>query len=115
MEINEYQQEALKSVLWDKCYNQTYLRDGLSEEVGEIHGKFKRAIRDSDTPMVNGELVFNEEQIDAIALELGDVLWYLSTLSHKLGLTLEDVAQRNIFKLQKRMANGTIKGAGDNR
>ena len=47
--------------------------------------------------------------------EMGDVLWYLSVLAHRLGLTLEVVAELNVQKLAKRKAEGKIQGKGDNR
>ena len=50
-----------------------------------------------------------------VGLELGDVLWYISALADDLGVTLEEVAQANVDKLQSRMARNKIKGDGDNR
>ena len=115
MELNEYQKRALETVLFPQCYNQQYLKDGLVEEVGEVMGKFKRAVRDQDAPKENGEVVLNEDQLLSIGLELGDVLWYLSVLAHRLGYTLEEVAQLNVQKLAKRKQEGKIQGKGDNR
>jgi len=48
-------------------------------------------------------------------MELGDVLWYVSALADDLGITLEQVAQWNVDKLQRRMQLNKIKGDGDNR
>lgn len=115
MELNEYQKRALETVLFPQCYNQQYLKDGLVEEVGEVMGKFKRAVRDQNAPKENGEVILNPDQLHEIALEMGDVLWYLSVLAHRLGLTLEDIAEMNIEKLAKRKAEGKIQGKGDNR
>jgi NTP pyrophosphatase (non-canonical NTP hydrolase) len=50
-----------------------------------------------------------------IGNELGDVLWYLSVLASKVGLTLEDVANLNMEKRQTRKENGTERGCGDKR
>ena len=55
------------------------------------------------------------KSLDGLALELGDVLWYISTLADDLGVTLEEVAKANIEKLQSRMERNKIKGDGDNR
>lgn len=115
MELNDYQTKALVTVLYPECYNQQYLKDGLVEEVGEVMGKFKRAVRDQNAPKENGEVILNPDQLHEIALEIGDVLWYLSVLAHRLGLTLEDIAEMNIEKLAKRKAEGKIQGKGDNR
>ncbi len=43
---------------------------------------------------------------DHMAEELGDVLWYAAELAAGLGLTLDEVAARNIAKLQKRYPEG---------
>lgn len=38
--------------------------------------------------------------------ELGDVLWYCAELATGLGVTLDQVAQRNLDKLQRRYPEG---------
>lgn len=43
---------------------------------------------------------------DHMAEELGDVLWYAAELAAGLGLTLDEVAARNIAKLQRRYPEG---------
>ena len=51
-----------------------------------------------------------------IGKELGDVLFYLTWVAQYHGLTLEEVKQMNIDKLEGRLArNGTLRGDGDNR
>ncbi len=52
---------------------------------------------------------------DDIAAELGDVLWYAAVLADFLGLSLGDIAQRNIDKLADRQRRSVLGGAGDNR
>jgi NTP pyrophosphatase (non-canonical NTP hydrolase) len=37
-----------------------------------------------------------------MAEELGDVMWYVANLAEKLGLGLEEVAQRNLLKISGR-------------
>ncbi len=59
--------------------------------------------------------IIDDDYLISIKKELGDVLWYLSTLSNNLGITLEDVALTNLKKIQKRHENGTINGEGDDR
>mgnify|MGYP002733209977 CR=1 FL=1 len=43
---------------------------------------------------------------DRLVEELGDVLWYAAEAAAGLGVTLEDVAARNIEKLRRRYPNG---------
>lgn len=81
---------------------------GLVNEAGEVAGKVKKIFRD------RGGAVTDTDR-DALALELGDVLWYLSELCSRLGIELEEVAALNIEKLRGRTARGTLTGSGDAR
>ena len=68
---------------------------GLAGEVGELcdhYKKFKHQGHDLD--------------YDHMAEEAGDVLWYLAEIADALGLTLEDIARRNIDKLRGRYPDG---------
>jgi NTP pyrophosphatase (non-canonical NTP hydrolase) len=53
--------------------------------------------------------------VEDLALELGDVLWYVSQLASELGLGLDDVAQANLAKLEGRARRRTLGGSGDHR
>lgn len=81
---------------------------GLVGESGEIADKFKKLIRDK-----KGEL--SDEAKREILKELGDVLWYVNTISSLLGSSLDEVAQNNLDKVLSRKARGVIQGSGDNR
>ena len=52
---------------------------------------------------------------DAIAEEIGDVLWYIAALCRDLEIDMAEVALKNLSKLKSRQERGTIKGSGDNR
>ena len=82
---------------------------GLTGEAGEIAEKVKKWIRDED-----GETI-SEERRNAILLELGDPLWYITALAGDLGYTLQDVVDANVNKLTSRKERGTLQGSGDNR
>lgn len=81
---------------------------GLVGEAGEVAEKFKKIYRDKNCEM-------SEDDRQSLKKELGDVLWYISSISRHLDLKLEDVAQTNLDKLQDRQKRNAINGAGDNR
>lgn len=85
----------------------TYSVLGLAGEAGEVAGKVKKILR--------GDKVYSEAVRDALVDELGDVLWYVAAVATNLDINLEDVADRNLRKLQSRQARGVIKGSGDTR
>lgn len=106
MELNSYQERALKTALPAALGDQTgitYTTLGLNGEAGEVAEKVKKGIRDG----LRDNL--------ATAQELGDVLWYLAVLAHNLGYTLEEVAQMNVKKLADRQDRGALGGSGDDR
>lgn len=102
--INYYQKEALKTAIYPESYKIVYPALGLAGEAGEVADKVKKIIRDGDT-----------KSNHAIALELGDVLWYIASLAHDLGYTMQSVAEMNINKLHKRSRENRLKGSGDDR
>lgn len=81
---------------------------GLMGESGEVAEKFKKLIRDK-----HGKI--SEEDKQEILKELGDILWYINSLSTLLGSSLEEVAQKNLDKVLSRKARGVTAGSGDNR
>jgi|TARA_R110000744_G_scaffold14062_1_gene40340 NTP pyrophosphatase (non-canonical NTP hydrolase) len=81
---------------------------GLAGECGEVLNKIKKVYRDNQG-------IFDKETKAAIGAELGDVLWYLAVLSQDLGQDLEDIAAKNLIKLESRQKRGTISGSGDQR
>jgi hypothetical protein len=43
------------------------------------------------------------------------VLWYLAVFADQLGMSLDEIAQKNLDKLQSRKQRGVLGGSGDNR
>ena len=107
MNFNEYQKKSRRTAKYPEK-NFIYPTLGLAGEAGEVAEKVKKVIRDKE-----GKL--DSETITDIGLELGDVLWYLSQLATELGLSLDDIAERNISKLYSRLQRGKIHGNGDKR
>lgn len=109
MKFDDYQKDALSTyIVGDGQLDIYRMVLGLCGESGEVAEKFKKQIR-GDFDM-SSETFKNE-----LKKELGDVLWYLTVLSHMLGFSLKDVASANTEKLFKRRDEGKIKGSGDNR
>ncbi|OGL31058.1 hypothetical protein A3D14_02275 [Candidatus Saccharibacteria bacterium RIFCSPHIGHO2_02_FULL_47_12] len=81
---------------------------GLVGEAGEVAEKVKKLQRNQ-----SGKLTVKDRH--ELLKELGDVLWYLSAISHYLNEPLDKVASDNLEKLFDRKARGVIKSKGDNR
>ncbi|HVC36413.1 MAG TPA: nucleoside triphosphate pyrophosphohydrolase family protein [Candidatus Dormibacteraeota bacterium] len=110
MNFDDYQQEALKTVIStdDDFKDMLHWVLGINGEAGEIAEKIKKIIRDK-----NGRLSA-EDKIE-LGKEVGDVLWYLAIFADSLGFSLNDLARQNISKLQSRQQRGVLGGQGDNR
>lgn len=108
MNFADYQGQAVKTAVYRDEDRIIYPALGLLSEAGEVAGKIKKILRDK-----NGD--FSVEDRWAIADEAGDVLWYIAALCADLGTPMELLAQRNLDKLNSRMARGVIQGSGDNR
>ncbi len=109
MNFNEYQEAARKTAIYPDINNNiTYPTLGLSGEAGEVAEKVKKIIRDQGG-------VWNNDNQQAIKKELGDCLWYIANLACEFGITLSDIAEANIEKLNSRKERGKLQGSGDNR
>lgn len=121
MTLKEYQAKAMTTCM-DSSKNPLYMLLMTGEEVGELQGKFSKAIRkgwisfDDNQIKVHFEkceLYDLKEWFNLVKKELGDCLWGLAGLCEVMGWSLEDVAQMNLDKLAARKAVGTIDGNGD--
>jgi NTP pyrophosphatase (non-canonical NTP hydrolase) len=109
MDLNQYQNSALKTAIYPhQGQNFSYPALGLMGEAGEVADKLKKVIRDNDG-------VLTDPVRDAVAKELGDVLWYLSVLANELDYDLNTIAEDNLLKLLSRQERGVLSGSGDNR
>lgn len=121
MTLNEYQEKAMTTCL-DSSRNPLYMLFMLGEEIGELQGKFSKAIRKGWISFEHNQIVVNKEKVsddeimqwlELVEKEMGDVFWGLAGLCDVLNWTLEDVAYINLDKLAARKAIGTIDGNGD--
>lgn len=108
MEMNEYSAGALATAIYPRENSIAYLALGLTGEAGEVADKIKKELRDRGG-------AFNADSRAAIAMELGDVMWYCAAMARELGYSLNQIAELNLDKLRSRNQRGTLHGSGDNR
>lgn len=104
MSFDEYQRMAVGTAIFPKEKAIYYLPLGIAGEAGEICEKIKKHIREGK------ELDKND-----LKFELGDLLWYISVLANSLEISLSDIAESNIEKLNSRKERGVLQGSGDER
>lgn len=109
MTISEYQRQSRATAIYpDAGNNLLYPTLGLCGETGEVAEKIKKMLRDDGG-------VLSEDRRQALAKELGDVLWYLAQLATEAKLDLGDVAAANLEKLASRHRRDRLGGSGDDR
>jgi NTP pyrophosphatase (non-canonical NTP hydrolase) len=110
MTFDEYQKQALTTAhnSYEPLMQQTIWAMGIAGEAGEVIEKWKKVVAYKE-----GKI--SDDDVADLAKELGDVVWYIAVMADSLGLSFDDVMQRNVKKLQDRKQRDVIKGAGDNR
>jgi NTP pyrophosphatase (non-canonical NTP hydrolase) len=103
--FDTYQKLAAGTAIYPEETALAYLTTGLSGEAGEVCGKIGKVFRGDKAPVSKEE----------VCKELGDVLWFLSELARFHGLSLGEVAEKNLMKLYDRKDRGVLRGNGDNR
>lgn len=79
---------------------------GLTGEVGALLSEYKKLLRDGPV-----HLRFT----DRLKEELGDTLWYISTVASRFGLSLESIAQANLKKVGDRWSRPGQREAFDSK
>ena len=97
MDMNEYQDLALRTAnarLDDKQMLANWAL-GLSGEAGETADLIKKHL-------------FHGHPLDKdkIKSELGDIMWYIATMSRSLGMDMNEIAEHNVDKLRARYPEG---------
>jgi NTP pyrophosphatase (non-canonical NTP hydrolase) len=97
VDFEEYQHLAARTLNPSLTSEQRLLdaAAGLSEEAGEVLGAVRKHL-------------FQGKPLDvpALRLELGDVLWCLGAVAGALGVSLGEIAEDNLAKLQARYPEG---------
>lgn len=104
--FNDYQESAERTLFREDCLDddETLLPMtalGLAGEVGELVDYLKKHLYHG-YPLDR----------DKVKSESGDVLWYLSSLCSLAGLSLGEVAEANVKKLEERYPEGFVEGGG---
>ena len=99
MTLNEYQTEAMRTASgMTASSNENLMLNGamgLNGEAGEVIDILKKH-------MFQG----HDLDVEHIAKECGDCLWYLAILAKGAGYTLDEIAEMNKAKLRKRYPDG---------
>ncbi|MEO1252107.1 MAG: nucleoside triphosphate pyrophosphohydrolase family protein [Pseudomonadota bacterium] len=89
MDFRDYQDKAKSTITRTSGFRLLALF-GLAGEVGSIFSALKKGYRSKNQAAVRDELTE----------ELGDALWYLSAIATTHGISLEEVAQKNVVKTE---------------
>jgi NTP pyrophosphatase (non-canonical NTP hydrolase) len=97
MTLEEYQRAAMRTANAGIADDARMMdaAAGLSEEAGEVLGLIRKHL-------------YMQHALDRerVTKELGDLLWCLATVATSVGVTLEEVAAKNVEKLQRRYPAG---------
>lgn len=125
----DYENAAAATAIYPgqgKANGLSYVALKMNGEAGEFAEHVGKAMRDDQfgqrlpDPDQGGqtllpEIRLTDERRELLIKEVGDVLWYLAAAARELGISLDEIAQKNIAKLAKRQAEGKLGGSGDNR
>jgi len=103
-DLNKYQTEAM--TFRTETADEAYALLNLGAEAGEVLGKVAKHLRDGGD---------HEVLRQDIKKELGDVMWMVAAIASDFNLTLSEICDHNIDKLNSRKERNVITGSGDNR
>lgn len=111
--FDDYSNETKKTAKYPSIgQNINYPILGLTGEAGEAAEVLKKASRDTGVLVETGSdglyILHSVEHKQLLLKELGDVLWYIDAAAKELGSSLLEVAQMNIDKTHKRLADKTL-------
>ncbi len=103
MDFNDYQNQTAETAVYPEDEALSYLGLGVAGEAGEVAESIKKYKRGK-----SAEGALDEEQLEDLPGELGDVLWYIARLADELDVDLDDVADANLAKLNDRQQRGSL-------
>lgn len=112
MDLNEFQRESKRTYVRGRIPNHAL---GLVGEWGEVDALIQ-SVRGAPLRIAERikKDIYHRRPIDPqqLADELGDILWYLSSLATDYDLSLAKIAQANVAKLRARYPDGFVTGGG---
>jgi NTP pyrophosphatase (non-canonical NTP hydrolase) len=93
MEFSHYQEKAKETIQKNANDNTIVSFLGIIGEIGSLVTELKKKIRDEESYVAYKS---------KLCEELGDVLWYTSTIATQSDLHLEEVAKKNLEKIHDR-------------
>jgi NTP pyrophosphatase (non-canonical NTP hydrolase) len=102
MDILQYQNfvaERFTSYEGNETLRTFYAALALNGEAGEAAEEVKKMFKPSDK-------LGYEERVRRLKLELGDTLYYLTALGQQFDISLEEIIEGNVEKLEKRSKKG---------
>jgi NTP pyrophosphatase (non-canonical NTP hydrolase) len=51
---------------------------------------------------------WNDDNREHLIIELGDIMWYVAQATQALGISFNEVIERNVRKLEKRYPGGSF-------
>ena len=123
LSLNEYQRQSMRTATTPESergreFQTSGFGLGLAREAAEVlELAVKLAIKAGSASDLLKKQIHHEHGMEAETMkkELGDVLWYVQGIAARYGLTLEEVAQRNIDKLKRRYPEGWTREDSVNR
>lgn len=107
--MDAYQKQALSYEMTAMKGDPLFFKAlGIGGETGEYQEQVKKFYRDDKGPLT-------QARREAMLGELGDVLWYVASNAGELGCTLEELARRNLAKIEDRAQRNKMRGSGDHR
>ncbi len=107
LSFTEYQVRAASTAIYhegNEGRELFYVALGLAGEAGEFAGEVSKLIRDDKG-------VLTDERRQKLISEAGDSFWFLAQVCTELGISMEEVAQANLDKLDSRKKRNVLNGS----
>lgn len=111
MNLDDYQERALRTAVYPAHVGMYYTILGLCGEAGELANVYKKHLRDGGAlvSLAHGLTGAGSDRRNKMIDELGDCLWYIAAIAKELNTSLDHVATSNLFKLATRANADTLK------